>query len=202
MKKLKEFAEKLNGRQYRNEITSQEIAFAKQNGIVVVFGASDDLIEFEGAICDERDAYNGETFWIAQNGVVYNCINKEKSNAHLFRLEAIWCPKDTSYSWGYETDIPHETFTIMEDNEHYCKGIVFYLKDLKPKRTNYDKITETAESLAEFIIFVVNESKNQRRLVSKILKDKNGKNELKKTIKEWLQKECDDEKRNMRENKK
>jgi hypothetical protein len=45
--------------------------------------------------------------------------------------------------------------------------------------------------LAEFIIFVVNESKNQRRLVSKILKDKNGKNELKKTIKEWLQKECD-----------
>jgi hypothetical protein len=58
--------------------------------------------------------------------------------------------------------------------------------------TNYDKITETAESLAEFIIFVVNESKNQRRLVSKILKDKNGKNELKKTIKEWLQKECED----------
>jgi GTP cyclohydrolase FolE2 len=63
--------------------------------------------------------------------------------------------------------------------------------NIKP-RTNYDKITEAAESLAEFIIFVVNESKNQRRLVSKILKDKNGKNELKKTIKEWLQKECEE----------
>ena len=198
MKKLKEFAEKLNGRQYRNEITSQEIAFAKQNGIVVVFGASDDLIEFEGAICDERDAYNGETFWIAQNGVVYNCINKEKSNAHLFRLEAIWCPKDTSYSWGYETDIPHETFTIMEDNEHYCKGIVFYLKDLKPKRTNYDKITESVETLAEFIEKYATNCHycplyklEKCKLTGWKIESEN----CKKEIKEWLQKECDDEKR-------
>ena len=63
--------------------------------------------------------------------------------------------------------------------------------EVKEVKTNYDKITSSVESLAEFIIFVVNESKNQRRLVSKILKDKNGKNELKKTIKEWLQKECE-----------
>lgn len=76
--------------------------------------------------------------------------------------------------------------------EYKNKSIVVELPcKAETKQTNFDKITESVESLAEFIIFVVNESKNQRRLVSKILKDKNGKNELKKTIKEWLQKECE-----------
>lgn len=60
-----------------------------------------------------------------------------------------------------------------------------------PPKTNFEKITKNEDELARFIVFVVNESKNQRRLVKKILNDKNGKYELEKTIKEWLQKECE-----------
>ena len=134
MNKLKEFADKLNGRQYLNELTKELEAYAKENGIVVVFGQSDDLLELRGAIDDEFGCYDGGTFYIGCG-----------------KVEAVWCPKNTDYSWGYKTDIPHETFDIMEDDEPYCKGIVFYLKDPKPKKTNFSKITESVESLAEFI---------------------------------------------------
>ena len=135
MKKLKEFAKKLNGRQYLNELTKEDEAYARENGIVVVYGQSDDLMEVRGAIDEEFCCYDGGTFYLG-----------------FAKVEAIWCPKGTDYSWGYETDFPHEEFTIMEDNEHYCSGIVFYLKDTKPKQTNFDKITSSVESLAEFLV--------------------------------------------------
>lgn len=34
--------------------------------------------------------------------------------------------------WTFETDIPHETFTIVEDGEIWCVGIVFSMKFLAP----------------------------------------------------------------------
>ncbi len=30
----------------------------------------------------------------------------------------------------YNTNIPHVTFDVMENNDKYCKGIVFKLSDL------------------------------------------------------------------------
>ena len=39
----KELAELLNGREYGNEITSDEEKLAKESGLVVVFGYSDDM---------------------------------------------------------------------------------------------------------------------------------------------------------------
>ena len=47
----KELAQKLHGRTYGN-ITTQDAAEAKDNDLVIVFGASDDLMEFRGAIYD------------------------------------------------------------------------------------------------------------------------------------------------------
>ena len=35
--------------------------------------------------------------------------------------------------WTFETDTPHETFTIMEDGEPWCIGIVFSMADLEDK---------------------------------------------------------------------
>ena len=43
----------LNGRSYRNEITSSEEKLAKENNLVVVYGASDDLVELAGAMSEE-----------------------------------------------------------------------------------------------------------------------------------------------------
>lgn len=172
VEKLKEFAEKLNGRQYLNELTKELEAYAKENGIVIVYGQSDDLMEVRGAIDEEFGCYDGGIFYLG-----------------FAKVEAVWCPKGTDYSWGYETDIPHETFTIMEDDEHYCKGIVFYLKEQKPKKTNFDRITENEEAFADWIF---NSYTNVPENVPCTVENCETTNRIdcKKCFKEWLQKEA------------
>jgi hypothetical protein len=54
----KDIAEKLNGIAYREPFPADVIKAAKAGGIVIVCGASDDLMEFEGAINDEVGAYD------------------------------------------------------------------------------------------------------------------------------------------------
>jgi len=64
----KEFAEMLNGREIGEEITLEETKIAKENNLVVVFGASDDLMEFKGAINEEIDCYEGTTIYLDKQG--------------------------------------------------------------------------------------------------------------------------------------
>ena len=116
---IKEVAEKINGNEYREELNGVSELVLKELGIVVVFGASDDLMEFRGAIYDEAGCYDG--------GVVK--LNEVKNGATK-SIEALWCKEDP-YSFTYKTEIPHETFIIVEDGcDDYCRGIVFYLKDV------------------------------------------------------------------------
>jgi len=59
---LKEFAQKLNGREYNwPQFTKEDLAIAKENGFIIVSGASDDLMEIDGAINDEGDCFDGGT---------------------------------------------------------------------------------------------------------------------------------------------
>jgi hypothetical protein len=129
---IQEFAKMLDGREYGREITEEEEKQAKELGFVVVFGASDDLTEFRGAIDDELDSYNGRTIYLDGIGIFEDCeagckhCNKARENCKT--IEAEWC--EGAYSWSYCTNIPHATFEIMEDEEKYCKGIVFEFKEL------------------------------------------------------------------------
>ena len=50
----------LDGREIGSEITKAEADQAKAAGLVVVFGASDDLMEFRGAIYDEIGCYTDD----------------------------------------------------------------------------------------------------------------------------------------------
>ena len=43
-------------------------------------------------------------------------------------IDAVWC--EGEFTWTYNTNIPHATFDIFDDEEKYCKGIVFELKDM------------------------------------------------------------------------
>ncbi|MGE3550949.1 MAG: hypothetical protein AB7I29_13750 [Geobacter sp.] len=134
-------AEQLDGREYPFELSKEEKEFMEQQGLVVVFGESDDLMEFDGAIYDEGYCYNGETFLIDKTGLLpdWNDINDKESDAADYlkrkpnakQIEAIW-GKD-GISWQYKTDIPHATFKIMEDGKVYCIGIVFDIKELEAK---------------------------------------------------------------------
>ena len=139
-----ELAARLNGREYGSEITKAEEAEAKAAGLVVVFGASDDLVELRGAIDDELGAYEGTTLRITPLGLLpsWETVLEAgaesdaedyflKKHAGIAEVKALWCPGDAllGTSWAYETAIPHATFDVMEDGELYCRGIVFRLAD-------------------------------------------------------------------------
>lgn len=124
----------LNGVEYRKEISKDLEAQAKAAGLVVVFGASDDLMEFRGAIHDELDAYEGTTAYLTSSGLLTNdcenddCPHHQRLKGIAATIEAVW--DEEGYSWIYKTDIPHTTFDVMEDGDKYCRGIVFKLADV------------------------------------------------------------------------
>lgn len=128
-----EAASRLDGNEYRKEGSKELFAEMKASGLVAVFGASDDLMEFEGAVSDEVGCYGGGTVHVTKKGLLRECSDRccphfaelKKSAA---TIEAIW--DDGGFSWRYETSIPHAKFVIKEDGENYCEGIVFALADV------------------------------------------------------------------------
>lgn len=126
---LKEFSERLNGTEYNGyQIFSKEdIGIAKENGFVIVTGASDDLMELEGAIEDEAGCFDGGKVYISKRGV------EEQKTKNM--IEVLWCQAEDENGavipWAYETKIPHETFLVMDAGEVYCRGIVFDVNDVK-----------------------------------------------------------------------
>lgn len=133
-----ELAEKLNNIQYPVRIDSETIEQARSNGLVIVYGASDDLMEFDGAISDEVGCYDGGEASIDNQGLLpcRDEIEDDEILKDFFKreetartIEAMWCKVD-QYCWTYSTDIPHATFEVMEDDETYCRGIVFALTDV------------------------------------------------------------------------
>lgn len=143
MKLTKEtLAAKITGRQYRDELTKVEEVAAKKAGLVVVFGASDDLVELRGSISDEVGAYNGTTLLIAGGKVLpehdececeycgYKVLAKTAKS-----IKAMWDDDDvidleSQFTWTFRTQIPHATFEIMDEDEQFCRGIVFSIEDV------------------------------------------------------------------------
>ena len=136
-----DLASLLTGNEYGSEMTDDQERVARDAGLVVVFGASDDLMEFRGAIDDEVAAPGVVS--ISLDGLMpdWESIPKygergKDACRDYFRLEgrgktikALWCA-EPDLSWTYETTIPHVTFVIQEDGKPYCRGIVFRLEDV------------------------------------------------------------------------
>lgn len=135
--KLKYIASRLTENATYREIPAELVEYAKEHGIVIVYGASDDLMEFDGAIYEEIDAYEGTTAYLDENGLIENeCEEdcpyfKEKLKNAKHKIKAVWCGKDRNHTWSYDTDILHETFEILNNDEKYCLGIVFYKESLR-----------------------------------------------------------------------
>ena len=51
---------------FKDVTAETEKQIAKDSGLVIVYGASDDLMEFEGAIEDEIGCYDGDTIHITK----------------------------------------------------------------------------------------------------------------------------------------
>ncbi len=136
-----ELAAHLNGIEYpaHRSISGQIVEQAKAAGLVIVYGESDDLMEFDGAFADEVGCYDGGEALIDKDGVLPEfesaCEDEDECAKYFARktgamkVEALWCA-EPGYSWTYKTDIPHATFEVVEDGEPYCRGIVFSIADL------------------------------------------------------------------------
>ena len=117
----KEWAEKLNNIEYPADEIWELRKEIEKDGVVVVYGASDDLIEIEGDVSDEGDCYKDRKFYLDKNGLT------DKSENYI----KVTHPKNGTAQFEYETNIPCEWFNIMEDGDLYCKGFVFNINDLK-----------------------------------------------------------------------
>ena len=124
----KELAEKLNGGQ-KGESSEDVLEDAKQSGLVMVTGASDDLMEFAGAFRDEGGCFDGGRVYFDCDGVDQE--GEERANW----IDAKWCDgtnrNGIQATWTYETDIPCERFDIYEQQDIYCEGLVFSIDDLR-----------------------------------------------------------------------
>lgn len=130
---VKKWAEMLDGRRYGDELAESEEKELKALGLVVVFGASDDLCEFRGAIDDEVGCFDGGDIYVNAEGLIANNMDMfddfvPENSPEFVLIKACWdC---NGYSWSYETDIPHECFKILDDDEPYCLGIIFAVEDM------------------------------------------------------------------------
>lgn len=136
---INEAAAALNGNEYGEEGSKELFAKMKDAGLVAVFGASDDLMEFRGAIYEEFGCYGGGgPAYITPKGLFDHgdegpcCEHFEAARAKCATITPIW--DGSGYSWTYETSITHATFEIVETDgeipEKYCRGIVFALSDV------------------------------------------------------------------------
>ncbi|CAM3899349.1 hypothetical protein CCOS865_02166 [Pseudomonas reidholzensis] len=132
-----ELAAQLNGLEYPTRIPGTLIIAAQSAGLVILCGASDDLMEFYGARREEIGCYDGGMAFVDADGVLpdRDCVDGDEEVAEYVHrqksaktIEALWSKED-GYSWTYKTDIPHATFEVVEDGAPYCRGIVFALAD-------------------------------------------------------------------------
>lgn len=116
-----ELAEMISGEQYDQQPTRNICQLAKENNLLIVYGASDDLCEFAGAINNEFDCFDGGE------------IESEDLPAVI---EAVWSEEENEPSWSYKTELPHAEFKIYDDDTLYCIGIVIDLNEVKKNEHN------------------------------------------------------------------
>jgi len=148
---LKEFAAMLHGRDCQPNLSQNELLLAKQRGFVVVYGDSDDRVEFEGAIREEGHTnplakpYPAGVLVLSENGKLLDedselYAKHVKENRNV--ITVYYCYKD-NLNWVFETDLPHETFLTYDGgyDEEYCdfddgfaRCIIFKLSSLSAQR--------------------------------------------------------------------
>jgi hypothetical protein len=146
---VKKWAEKISGFEYPADELDNLNKEMAADGIIIAFGVSDDLLEFRGVIYAEVGAWEGTEALISSRGKGTAFVFDEEENgdsaefnrkeiAAMQKIKAIWSPTDDDgkvfASWLIETEIPHETFDIMEDGELFCRGVVFHVDDVKAAR--------------------------------------------------------------------
>lgn len=98
---LQKFAAMLTDRQYNYpQFSTEEIKLAEENGFVIVYGISDDLVELDGAIYDEGIALKGGELYIPLTPD--NSIEDIHTESKYIRKES---RKNVAYDRGYRKSL-------------------------------------------------------------------------------------------------
>ena len=119
---LKEFATMLHGRDCQPNLTPDERLLAEQKGFVVVYGDSDDRVEFDGAIKAEGHTnplvkgYPAGVLALSKDGILLDeesdlYAEYVKENRNI--INVFYCSKD-GLNWAFESSIPHESFLTYD----------------------------------------------------------------------------------------
>ena len=98
-----ELAAELNGRERRDDFPRELLQAAKESNLLIIYGSSDDLVCFAGAITDEDDACNGGTIHLSKKGIPKsdcedeNCpyyaawLKKSIKSGGVRKIDVYWC---------------------------------------------------------------------------------------------------------------
>lgn len=116
------------GREYLGEVKD----FAEENGMVIIFGYSDDVMVVRGAINETFGAFKGTTVYFAPDGRVLTADENEEDRSETKTLPFVKAVKGTMVDgedvmWNFETSLPCKRFHVMDDGELFCVGIVISL---------------------------------------------------------------------------
>ena len=150
---IEDLAKLLDGNVYRDELYNEYgmdvYDICEKNKWVIVYGASDDLIEFEGIISDEDGAWNGALCKLVKPGDFYledaDDETYKKAKDYMFVpitedelkvlknnnyndtcvVEMLWCPDGTDMSWQVNVKgAPFTKFNVMKGEEVYCEAAI------------------------------------------------------------------------------
>ena len=132
------FAKMLDGRDITDHeyiLTNREHSIAQEHDLVIVYGDSDNLVEFRGAIDDEISCDDEESEILLINGVLPAYQHVELFDDDMDELIDMLktYSKDTviqtinvlSSPWNFKIDIPHSQFNLFKNGKLYCTGIIF-----------------------------------------------------------------------------
>lgn len=138
-----ELASRLHGREYPYPMMAEDIQFAKEHGLVVVTGLSDDIVSYEGAFNDEG---YGPIEYITAKGRIEepdcDCDAARREHKRLCESAAHFEVKqggEVGNAYGAELEVywhyvahgfAYEPFFVMEDGEVNCIGMVIDIADL------------------------------------------------------------------------
>ena len=114
--KLGYWAQRLEGREFGEELSDAEIREAREDGVVIVHMASGDSVEFRGAI--ELSSYEDRIYLTREGTELEDC----SCECHHWQLAQEDCEfidvlegeGGDDFQWRFETYIPHKTFGIYE----------------------------------------------------------------------------------------
>lgn len=122
---IQEFAKQLGTRPMGDEVPYHLVCESQRLNYLVIFGASDDLVEICGKHHYEFDAFRPTTLYVTKNRV-YSADENHPASAKAIYAEYSAPTTQNPALWKFSTDIPHATFDIVEDGEPgiFCRGIV------------------------------------------------------------------------------